>query len=132
MSDQNKQPDFYLASTECIGDLAQVRACWIRGRLSDKFRNDYMWINVSPPVIGQQFGLGDQDLHDLLIATRHSGFTLFPISEWPSYVFICQIISRKILTESKFTEKDIEMIAWGEIYRNQQEADKAIMSSVSF
>jgi hypothetical protein len=76
-------PDFFLSSAGESELLSEPRACWSRARLRDQVRDDYMLIQIEPPLIGQQFGLGDKDISQLIISARLQGDTLFPVSHWP-------------------------------------------------
>ena len=103
------------------GDLAITRACWIKGRLRDGGRDDYMLIDVEPPVVGQPFGLGDEDINQLIISTRHQGYTLFPVTEWSSSVYIARILDPSILETKSFSKDQVALIGWGEIFRTEAE-----------
>jgi hypothetical protein len=113
----DRKPDFFISTSgESTGDLCTPRACWIEGRLKDRLRDDLMLVKVDPPVIGQTYGLGDQDITHLVIATRHKGFTLFPITEWPAHVYICRILLDEVVS-TKFVESNsVEMIGWGRLF----------------
>jgi hypothetical protein len=118
-------PDFFLsAAGEMRGDLATIRACWSKARLRDEVRDDYMLIEVDPPVIGQQFGLGDQDVTELIISTRHKGFTLFPVTEWPSHVYVTRMLDQFVAQTLVFTGDQVELIGWAEIFLTRAEAEK--------
>jgi hypothetical protein len=84
-----------------------------------------MLVTVDPPLIGQRYGLGAKDINSLLLATRHEGRTLFPISEWPSFVYVIRILDPATVSAGKFTEHQVEMIAWGEIYQSFEAASAA-------
>ncbi len=125
-----KKADFYLsAAGEVGGDLAIPRACWIRTRLRDDVRDDHMLIHVEPPVIGQAFGLGGQNIVDLIISTRHSGFSLFPITEWPSYVYIARILDETVAKTFVFRKDQVEVIAWGMVFRTRDEAKSQVTNA---
>lgn len=117
-----KKPDFFLSAAGEHAELSNPRACWVKSRLKDDVRDDYMLIEIEPPLIGQRYGLGGRDITHLIIATRHQGFTLFPITEWPSYVYIFRVLDETIIGETSFTPNQVEMIAWGMIYRMLDEA----------
>ena len=120
----NSKSGFFLsAAGEMRGDLSTTRVCWIRGRLRDEIRDDYMLIEIEPPLIGQAYGLGDRDITNLLISSHLQGFTLFPIREWPCHVYITRILDESITKTLVFTKGQVEMIGWGAIYRTIEEAN---------
>jgi hypothetical protein len=58
-----REPDFFLAAVvETDGDLANPRACWSKARLRNTHRDDYMLIEIEPPIIGQAYGSGTETL----------------------------------------------------------------------
>ena len=113
----NPEPDFFLDPTE-DGNPNELRACWVKGRLRDAYRDDYMLVNIDPPLPGQRFGLGDKDLKQVLLATRHQGHTLFPITEWPVFVYVIRILDESILLSKNFSSNQVEMILWGILHRS--------------
>lgn len=119
----NKHPDFYMsAAGEVVGDLAAPRACWVRARVRDVARDDHMLIEVAPPVMGQPYGLGSRDIGELIISARFQGSTLFPITEWPCHVYIARVLDRGVIESLAVSKKEqIEVIAWGSIFRTLEE-----------
>ena len=113
--------DFALC-TEGRGDLSYPRVCRRRQRLRDSIRDDYLLVDIAPPIIGQSYGLGDKDIGQLILATRHQGVTLFPVNEWPAYVYVYRILDDAILSQSTFEAHQVEMIIWGMIFRSLREA----------
>jgi hypothetical protein len=79
--------EFFMTSSE-TSSLADVRRCQYLDRVSLGQRHDLMLVSIEPPLIGQQFGLGGHDVSRLIIAPRHRGVSLFPISEWPVHVHV--------------------------------------------
>lgn len=114
--------DFFLTSAGESSILLQPRSCWKRGRLSDSVRDDYLLTKISPPLIGQPFGLGDRDISNLVLATRHKGSTLFPVTEWPASVYVARILDDSILETMRFSRNQVELVAWGTIFRTLAEA----------
>ena len=113
-------PDFYLASTEGYG-LDQPRACFILKRFSAMQRDDYLFVRIEPPILGQGFGLGDHDIDKIILATRHLGESLFPIRRWPVYVHVARPLVS--LDNAKTIGSDeIETIAWAELYETAEAA----------
>lgn len=120
------EPAFYLASAESRPTLAP-RKCLIEERLvAEERRDDYLRVRIEPPIIGQPYGLGDKDIEDVVLATRYSGTTLHPVSEWPMTVFVCRIVNEKIRYSAKASAKDLEVILIGELYPTLLEANQSI------
>lgn len=114
-------PDFFLDLTEAA-NLAELRACYARDRLKDNSRDDYMLVNVDPPIFGQKYGMGGKEISHVLLATRHRGYTLFPVTEWPAFVYVTRILDESILATKSFTANQVELISWGVLYRSEAEA----------
>lgn len=115
-------PDFFLTAAGEFEPLTQPRACWAIDRLRDAARDDYMLIEIDPPLPGQRFSLGSRDITLLLISTRHEGQTLFPISEMPAYVYVARIIDDAVITTRAFVSSQVELIAKATIYSTITEA----------
>ncbi len=84
--------DFFLSAAGESEGLASPRACWEKARLKDQVRDDHMLVEIEPPLIGQGYGLGGQDITSLILSARHEGFPLFPVKEWPCHVYIARIL----------------------------------------
>jgi hypothetical protein len=76
------EPDFYMASTEGYG-MEEPRRCWKIKRLATVKRKDFLLVRIDPPLPGQKYGLQGRDIDVVLVATRHQGASLFPITRWP-------------------------------------------------
>ena len=81
-----------------------------------------MLVEIDPPVIGQHYGLGSKDITNLILSSRHEGFTLFPVKEWPCHVYVARILDDAIPKTTSFTRDQVEVIAWGMIFRTLDEA----------
>jgi len=114
------RPDFFLASLEGYGMEAPRRGFRIR-RLCGDHRDDYLLARIEPPVLGQPFGLGANDIDHVILASRHVGESLFPIERWPVFVHVARplvpIEGRDVLHDD-----EMESIAWAEIYQTEDEA----------
>jgi hypothetical protein len=122
-SAMKKDADFFLsAAGEMRGDLATPRACWAKRRLRDDVRDDYMLIEIEPPLLGQNYGLGSENITELIISTRLQGFSLFPIYHLPCEVYVARILDRKITLTMKFNGGQVELIGWATIFRTLDEA----------
>jgi hypothetical protein len=116
-------PDFYLSSAGEYTLLAEPRACWTRARLRDPVRDDYLLVEIEPVLPGQSFGLGAADIKLLILSTKLQGFTLFPITKWPTYVYVARVLDDAILRTRYFDQRQVELIAWATIFPNRAEAD---------
>jgi hypothetical protein len=110
-------PDFYLTSSEGF-NLEEVRACYKKRRLIGDHPDGYMLCDIVPTIIGQPYGLGERDIDELIIASRHREYSIFSISEWPVYVHVARLTSDMSIDKFAIAENDIESIGWGEIYQS--------------
>lgn len=117
------EPDFFLSSAGEYRPLTRPRACWIKARLRDPVRDDYMLVEIQPVLVGQSFGLGDQDISRLILSTRFQGFTLYPITEWPSNVYVTRILDEDVLRTFSFTKEQIELISWAALFQTLVDAE---------
>ena len=115
------QPDFYLTSSE-HRSLKDVYACYKSRRLTNGHPDGYMLCEVSPSIVGQPYGLGEEDLDSIVIAGRHAGHSIFAVTEWPVYVHVGRVTAGLALDQFTIAEGDIETIAWAEIYSSHQSA----------
>jgi hypothetical protein len=95
----------------------------LTARLKDEARHDHMLVKVEPPVIGQSYGLGSNDIKNLILSARYEGSSLFPISEWPCHVYIARILDDAVFGTLTVTRRQVEIIAWGMIFRTIDEAN---------
>jgi hypothetical protein len=84
---QITNPDFYLISSEGYG-LNSPIACFKKMKLTGSNRDGYMLCDIQPPLIGQAYGMLSKDIFQLVFASRHQGYSLFPIKKWPAYVHV--------------------------------------------
>jgi hypothetical protein len=113
--------DFFLASSEGYG-LTEPRSCKRIKRVRSDNRDDLLLVKIEPPLIGQPFGLGERNIDTLLIATRHKGDSLFPISRWPIYVHVARLLIDNPERRDQIHDNEFESIAWAELYRTQKDA----------
>lgn len=117
------------AAGEMRGDMEVPRACRAKGRLRDGVRDDYMLIEVEPPVIGQNYGLGDEDIRELVIATRHKGESLYQITKWPCPVYVARILDPCVVDSLTFTDDQVKMIAWALLFRTAEDVNAWVLKS---
>lgn len=121
------QPDFYLTSSEGYG-LEEVRACYKEMRLMNGHPDGYMICEVDPPIMGQPYGLGGQDIHRIAIASRHSGYSVFVINDWPAYVHVARLTHGFPGDKFVIAEDEIESIGWAEVYESLLAAKASLIS----
>ena len=117
-------PNFWMtAAGEGGRDLARPRACRVRGHLRNLANTKSLLVHVDPPVIGQPFGLGGQDIDELVLSPRHRGAVLDPPSEWPLYVYVDRLLDGDVVRDLAIsTAKQIEPITWAMLFRTEDEA----------
>lgn len=115
-------PQFFLTTAGEYGPLAEPRACWVLDCVQNETRDDYMLVRIDPSLVGQQFGLGHKDITELILATRHEGYSLFPIGRWPAHVYVVRVIDDSVLRMRRFSRDQIELIAWGMLFCTFDEA----------
>lgn len=117
----NNSPDFYLASSEGY-DMEEPRKCYQIKRLHGDKRDDYLLIKIDPPLIGQNYGLGSQDIDKVIIATRYKADLLFPIKNWPVDVHVARILGDDPEKLDFIDTNKLEEIGWAELYKSESEA----------
>ena len=116
--------DFYLCMAEGAGE---PRACWIKARVPDPAhpeRDDCALVGIEPPVIGQPYGLGAEDIFLLLLASKWDGHSLWPVSRWPAPVYVLRSLSKSILHQTEVDHTQTEIIDWGMLHRTYKEAQR--------
>ena len=115
-SGRGARPDFWLRASEGY-NVEEVRACYKERRLAGH-PDGYMVCEIDPPIIGQPYGLGARDIDRVVFASRHVGFSLFPIEEWPAYVHV-GLAAQVAEHEFAVKREDHRIIAWGELYESR-------------
>lgn len=107
--------DFYLASNG-YRDFEEPRRCVFVRRMSFGQRTDGMLLEIEPPLIGQKYGLGARDIHLLIVAPRHVGVTIFPLSTSPLSVFVMRSLVEDVTARAHVDLNEVELIAWADLY----------------
>jgi hypothetical protein len=118
-------PDFYLASSEGYA-METPRACRAIKRLKGEGRDDYLLIQIDPPLIGQPFGLGERCIDQVIVAPRHEGESLFPIQHWPVFVHVARLLV-PFTGQDSIRSHELESIAWAELYNTLEKAQAKAM-----
>ena len=120
---QNRQPDFFLGSSEHRGDWAKARACWIEDMLRTEDGRNCVLVKVAPPVIGQPFGMGSEDITNLVLIPRLNNLIITSKVEHPIPVLIHRILNPTIALNGIIALSKISLSAWGEIYASLEAAE---------
>ncbi len=107
--------NFYLASTE-LREPYEPRRCRIVKRLRSELRDDLALVEVEPSLPSHVYNT-NEDVRWLILASRHQGYSLFPISEWPMAVYICQLKGQKEPSDMIASE-NLLILDWGEVRQN--------------
>jgi hypothetical protein len=107
--------EMYLASTESEEFRKPRRIVPVK-RVRGAVRDDYLLVEVSPPVIGQAHGMGGADIDLLILATRTKDNSLFPIGHWPIDVHIAIPKLSDPRHCDVFRSDQLDHVAWGTLY----------------
>jgi|SRR5579863_4577273 len=116
------KPNFFLTAAGENDALAVPRACWLKRRMRDPVSDQHMLVEIEPSLFGQSYGLGTHNIECLVISSRYSGISLFPIGQWPCHVYVARILDETITETLVFTHNQVEIIAWGRLYPTLDEA----------
>jgi len=115
-------PDFFLTSSESYS-LKQPIACFKRKRLHGKNPDGYLLCDTEPFLMGEGSDENETNITQIVLASRHQGYSVFLIRDWPAYVHIA-IPLGDLSRVNDIKETDIKLIAWGELYENESDASK--------
>src|SRR5690349_8843569 len=104
-------PTCFLASSDSNA-LQEPRRCTPIKRLRSDHRDDLWLARIDPPLIGQAYGLGGEDIDTVLVATRHVGASLFPVDAWPVYVHVARPLVRDLEGRERIHDREFESLAW--------------------
>jgi hypothetical protein len=112
---------FFLVSTE-LREAYAPRTCRVLRRLRSELRDDIGLVEIDPPLPRSVYDT-DREVRFLILATRLEGQTLFPVSKWPSYVYICLLKGKDMPDSDVIVSVDLRILDWGEI-RNVSASDQ--------
>ena len=118
-------PEAYYLSSLDSTKFGVTRVCVFQKRLRFQTGKECALVKVGPPVIGQDYGLVE-DIDLFLIANRHEGEGLSPVKECSCFVFIARPLIDDIEIRDEIAKEDVEIVAWGELYRTKADADQHV------
>lgn len=119
---QIKTPDFYLISSEGYS-LQNPIKCYKRKKLAGKHPDGYMLCDISPSLDGSKYSVDGGNISQLVFASRHENYSLFPVKTWPSYVHVAVSETRNLINSFDLKASDIKLIAWGELYKEYSDIE---------
>jgi hypothetical protein len=114
-----KDPDFFLASTDYY-NVAMPRRVWCLKRMSGAGRDDLLLARIDPPIVDSDA----QNVDIVLLATRHNGASLFPVSKWPVSVHVLRPTVNNVQDRDNLQKGEFRSIAWAEIYKTDEDAQR--------
>lgn len=123
----NHEDTYYLSSLESVR-FEPVRECRLSMKLTFDTGKECALVRLSPPVVGQPWGLSE-DIEHFVLANRHDGERLFPISEFPCFVHIARLTAKPIGQGGTISASDLETVAWGELYRTRSDAENHVFDN---
>lgn len=118
-----KDPDFYLASTDYY-NVAMPRRVWCLKRLSGLRRDDLMLVRVDPPIMDGADDAEKRSIDIVVLATRHTGTSLFPVTRFPISVHVLHPLIDNVEARDKLKKDEVRNIAWAELYKTEEEAQR--------
>lgn len=123
---KGKKPDFYMVSSEWK-PLHEPRECWIKDRFKSYSGNDLYLVQIKPSILYDEKIYGTIELNELIIASRHEGYTISEINEWPFYIYLATHSKKEPFDGNELVDEgNLERIAWAELYPSFSTAKKAI------
>ncbi len=117
-----KEQTYYLSSLEST-IFSKPRECVFLNELEFESGKKAIAAKLSPPIIGQNFGFGGNDIEYVVLTHRHEGEPVYPIKNFPCFVFVCCLESGERTDELKSVRSDdLKILAWGELYRTEEDA----------
>lgn len=113
---------YYLSSLEIV-KFERARECEFVARLRLTSGKPCVLVRVSPAVSLQEYNLAD-DVDTLVLVSRHEGQDITAIQTFPFFVFIALSLIDSIQSREIISKDDLQVLAWGELYRTTQDADE--------
>ena len=111
---------YYLSSLESVR-FEEVRQCTFIRRMAFDTGKECVLVKLEPPVIGQPWGIAE-NLEYFVLANRHEGEHLFPVTEFPCFVHIARPLRDDVVYKDIVSASELQTVAWGELYRSRKDA----------
>lgn len=110
----NQRPDFYLTAAGEYNPLAEPRACFVSNRLQDSEGNQYVVVELRPPLDG--VATFAKEVRFVILSARHRGDSISPITSWPLHVYVSTVPGNRTLKDIDLDREQFEVIAWARLY----------------
>jgi len=80
----------------------------------------YIKAKISPPIIGQPYGLGDKDIDFIILLARHIGKDLSRLDSLPMDVYI--LYPKDNISYENLNKENLDILAWATLYNNFKDA----------
>jgi hypothetical protein len=116
---ESASPDFYLSSTDTYGLETPRRVRGIK-RIAIGQRDDALLAEIDPPIAA--WTSKESNTSVVILATRHTGCSLFPVSKLPLSVHVAKPLVENVESRDHLESTDVQTIAWAELYETEQDA----------
>ena len=106
---------YYMSSFD-YSDYEKVRKCTFIRKMAFDTGNECVWVKLKPAVSGDPCGVVGE-VEDFVLASRHDGHYLFPISSFPCFIHVLRPMRDDVMEKDVVSAKDFESVAWAELYR---------------
>ena len=117
------RPDFYLSSTEHRGEWAKPRAGYVEQVTKDRRGVTHLWIRLSPSA--ENAGV---KVRHLVVGPHFEGASVWPDPRFPLPVYLYVLKAKKPPTPDVFEPSDFDLVAWAELYKSRDDAERAAIA----
>ena len=111
--------DFYLSSTDTYGLETPRRVRRIK-RIAIGQRDDALLAEIDPPIAA--WTSKESTTSIVILATRHTGYSLFPVSKLPLSVRVAKPLIENVQSRDHLELTEVQTIAWADLYETEQDA----------
>lgn len=105
-------------------DLAAPRKCSLVERMRDSAGQEGWLVEVTPPFIGQHFGLGPTDIDMVILLPKSVGVELADVARGRVSVYVCRSLYDGTADFRVLAHDRVELMLWGELRQAGIEAPK--------
>ncbi len=111
---------YYLSSLDSAR-FEPVRECIVRRHMATESGKDALFVELNPPVPGQDFDRAG-DISAVVLTARFEGSSVSPIDEFPCFVHIAIARVNSPTGYDSLGPAQLQVIGWGELYRTAEDA----------